>query len=313
MKPKLFIMCGLSGSGKSSIAKDLAAKHNADIVSSDIIREELFGSCQDQSDNGKVFNIFNKRIRESLNNNKNVIADATNITIKSRRAIIENVRKLDIEKICYIVPKKFEQCIADNVNREQPVQKEVITAQRSKFQIPFKEEGFNEIVIYDMEYGISDKNTLLELMWRMLGFDQENPHHNLDLGLHCEFTYKMFSSKRDALDSYKNGFLLGAKLHDYGKLFTKKIDENGIGHFIGHENVGCYEILTKLYNLQPNWNNQELLDCCFLINYHMLPFNWNTDKSKNKWRRIFGEEKYNMLLRFHKCDKERYENFEEII
>ena len=104
MKPKLFIMCGLSGSGKSSIAKDLAVKYHAEIVSSDAIREELFGSCQNQSDNEKVFNIFNKRIRESLNKNKNVIADATNITIKSRRAIVEYVRKLDVEKICYIVP-----------------------------------------------------------------------------------------------------------------------------------------------------------------------------------------------------------------
>ena len=40
MKPKLFIMCGLSGSGKSSIAKDLAIKYNAEIVSSDAIRED---------------------------------------------------------------------------------------------------------------------------------------------------------------------------------------------------------------------------------------------------------------------------------
>lgn len=55
-------MCGLSGSGKSSIAKDLAVKYHAEIVSSDAIREELFGSCQNQSDNEKVFNIFNKRI-----------------------------------------------------------------------------------------------------------------------------------------------------------------------------------------------------------------------------------------------------------
>ena len=92
-------MCGLSGSGKSSIAKDLAVKYHAEIVSSDAIREELFGSCQNQSDNEKVFNIFNKRIRESLNKNKNVIADATNITIKSRRAIVEYVRKLDVNQI----------------------------------------------------------------------------------------------------------------------------------------------------------------------------------------------------------------------
>lgn len=306
-RTELIVMCGLSASGKSTIAKELAVKHDAAIVSSDAIRKEICGTVADQSKNEEVFKIFHNRIREYLSKGQSVIADATNITMKSRRAIIENVRKLDVEKICYIIPKKFEQCRADNVNREHPVPEEVIAAQRSKFQIPFKEEGFDEIIIYDIGYEVSDKNTLLELMWKMLGFDQENPHHNLDLGLHCEFTYKMFSSGRDTLDSYKNGFLLGARLHDYGKLFTKKIDDEGIEHFLGHDSVGCYEVLTKLYNPEPNWTDTELLDCCFLINYHMMPFSWENEKTKNRWRERFGEYKYELLMKFHECDKTRVE------
>lgn len=110
-RPKLIVMCGLSASGKSTIAKELAIKHNVCIVSSDSIREEICRDVADQSKNEEVFKIFHKRIREYLNKGQNVIADATNITMKSRRAIIENVRKLDVEKICYIIPKKFEDCI----------------------------------------------------------------------------------------------------------------------------------------------------------------------------------------------------------
>ena len=314
VKPKLFIMCGLSGSGKSSIAKDLAAKHNADIVSSDVIREGLFGSSQDQSDNGKVFNIFNKRIRELLNSNKNVIADATNITIKSRRAIIENVRKLEVEKICYIVSKKYEDCIRDNKNREYSVPEYVLENQLKRFQIPFLEEGFNKIIIHDMGYTYADKLTPSVLMISMRGFDQKNPHHDMYLRDHCYFTYKRFSNKMKFFKYYEDGFLMGAKIHDIGKLYTQEIDENGVAHYYGHENLGSYYVLTMLSNPFEEYPSDKfLLDCCFLINYHMLPFNWNTDKSKNKWKRIFGEEKYNMLLRFHECDKERYENFEEII
>ena len=98
-RPELIVMCGLSASGKSSIAKELAVKHDAYIVSSDAIREEICGSVADQSKNEEVFKIFHRRIREYLSKGQNVIADATNITMKSRRAIIENVRKLDVEKI----------------------------------------------------------------------------------------------------------------------------------------------------------------------------------------------------------------------
>lgn len=88
-KPTLWVMCGLSGSGKSTIAKKLAQEHeNTVIVSSDQIREELTGDYENQDRNDEVFQVFHKRIRENLENNKNVIADATNLTMKSRRAIL---------------------------------------------------------------------------------------------------------------------------------------------------------------------------------------------------------------------------------
>lgn len=66
-RPKLIVMCGLSASGKSTIAKELAIKHNACIVSSDSIREEICRDVADQSKNEELFKIFHKRIREYLN------------------------------------------------------------------------------------------------------------------------------------------------------------------------------------------------------------------------------------------------------
>lgn len=306
-KPKLIIMCGLSASGKSSIAKELAVKYDAHIVSSDSIREEICEDVADQSKNEEVFKIFHKRIREYLNRGQNVIADATNITMKSRRALIENVRKLDVEKICYIIPKQFKDCIRDNKNREHPVPEEVIAAQRSKFQIPFKEEGWEEIIIYDMGYTYADKFTPEAMSFSMIGFDQENPHHNMYLDGHCDFVYNMFSGGQHPYSIYNNGFLMGASLHDIGKLYTQSIDENGIAHYLRHENVGSYFVLTSLYQWK-NFTDDDLLDCCFLINYHMMPFSWNTDSVNKKWKRRFGEEKYEMLLRFHECDKTRIED-----
>lgn len=307
-KPKLFIMIGLSAAGKSTIAKELAKDYEAVIVSSDSIRKEICGNVSDQSKNEEVFKLFHKRIRKYLHEKRNVIADATNITMKSRRAIINNVKKMDIEIIAYIVPKKIEDCIKDNVEREYIVQEEVIYKQMKRFQIPFLEEGFDKIIVHDFNYDLRYKLYPLEIIEKMTGFDQKNPHHNMYLEDHCDFTYNKFSDLAHPYDVYKSGFLLGAKIHDFGKLCTQTIDENGIAHYFGHENVGSYCVLTTLYNPFEEYNTDVfLLDCCFLINYHMMPFNWNTGKTKNKWKNIFGEEKYNMLLKFHECDKARCE------
>lgn len=96
--PRLIVMVGLSASGKSSYAKELEKENptNTIVISSDAIREEICGSVEDQSKNGEVFRIFHERIRRNLENKKDVIADATNITMKSRRAILNRVNGLDV-------------------------------------------------------------------------------------------------------------------------------------------------------------------------------------------------------------------------
>lgn len=201
-KPKLFIMIGLSAAGKSTIAKELAKDYEAVIVSSDSIRKEICGNVSDQSKNEEVFKLFHKRIRKYLHEKRNVIADATNITMKSRRAIINNVKKMDIEIIAYIVPKKIEDCIKDNVEREYIVQEEVIYKQMKRFQIPFLEEGFDKIIVHDFNYDLRYKLYPLEIIEKMTGFDQKNPHHNMYLEDHCDFTYNKFSDLDHPYDIY---------------------------------------------------------------------------------------------------------------
>ena len=78
-------------------------------------------------------------------------------------------------------------------------------------------------------------------------------------------------------------------------------DENGIAHYYNHPSVGCYLVLESLMEAF----NKVVLDICFLINYHMMPFNWDTDKAKQRWKERFGEYKYKMLLDFNECDKAR--------
>ena len=59
---KVTIMVGLSGSGKSSVATALSGKDNSIILSSDDLRQELYGDINDQDHNEEIFrdNIYVK-------------------------------------------------------------------------------------------------------------------------------------------------------------------------------------------------------------------------------------------------------------
>lgn len=305
-KPKLYIMIGISASGKSTIAKQIAERDNCIIVSSDAIRGEICeGGVSDQSKNEEVFRIFHRRIKENLLKGNNVIADATNITIKSRKAIFDAVRKIDCYKIGYLVVKNIEDCIKDNKNSDRvAVPDEVIYRQVGKFQIPFREEGYDNIVIEDLNKDNSELFLVNDMIrhLQMSKFDQKNPYHNQTLEEHCDFITEEFRKY-----NYPNYYNFAARQHDIGKMYTQTFDENGIAHYYGHEGYGTYLLLSDYNSIfrETFYSKDEILDMLFLINYHMLPMNWNTEKAKNKWRKIFGDYKYNLLVDFHMCDKAR--------
>lgn len=294
-KPTLWVMVGLSGSGKSSVAKEIAENNpNTIIVSLDNIGEELTGDYGNQENNEEVFKVFRKRIREALENNMNVIADATNITMRSRRAIIENVKCIECRKIAYLIPKPFDQCKIDNLNRQHPVPNEVLDKQIRKFQVVFYEEGWD--LIRRRDFLRNGEITISGISLKMKNFDPKNPHHTMSLLEHSNNAYKLFADKE-----YPMSFQIGALLHDVGKLYCQTFDEFGVAHYLDHNSIGSYLILTSLDEIY----HYDILDACFLINYHMMPFNWNTEESKKRWKKRFGEYKYKMLLDFHECDKAR--------
>ena len=305
-KPKLYIMIGISASGKSTIAKQIAERDNCIIVSSDAIRGEICeGGVSDQSKNEEVFRIFHRRIKENLLKGNNVIADATSITIKSRKAIFDAVKKIDCYKIGYLVAKKIEDCIKDNKNNDRvAVPDEVIYKQIRKFQIPFKEEGYDNIVIEDLNKDNSELFLVNDMIrhQQMSEFDQKNPYHNQTLEEHCDFVTEEFRKY-----NYPNYYNFAARQHDIGKMYTQTFDENGIAHYYGHEGYGTYLLLSDYNSIfrETFYSKYQILDMLFLVNYHMLPMNWNTEKAKNKWKNIFGDYKYQLLVDFHMCDKAR--------
>lgn len=139
---KLYIAIGVPGSGKSTYLKTLDAVY----VSSDAIREELFGDEDSQENPRKVFAILNSRIKKALKEGKDAIYDATNVAKGTRKSIIKDYREMADEIIAYFVDTQLEIAIQRNNNRDRVVPVEVIERMNNKLSPPTIEEGFDKIV-----------------------------------------------------------------------------------------------------------------------------------------------------------------------
>ena len=96
VKPKFIIPVGISGSGKSTWIKTLVGM-GYEVISPDDIRRELTGNISDQSKNNEVFSLAFQRAANALENNKNVIFDATNVSSDLRQKML-NYLKNSVKK-----------------------------------------------------------------------------------------------------------------------------------------------------------------------------------------------------------------------
>jgi len=90
---KITVTVGISGSGKSTY---LLNNYPTSIcVCPDDIREELTGSVSDQSKNPQVWKIAFERIKNAIDNNKDVVLSATNLKF----GIIKDIEKISNSSI----------------------------------------------------------------------------------------------------------------------------------------------------------------------------------------------------------------------
>jgi predicted kinase len=147
MKPILAVMIGISGSGKSTYANGLKTSLNAELVETDDIRQELTGDSEDQSQNGRVFEIARKRINDILSQGKNAIIDATSLSIKERKDWIDIGKANNAEIRAYFIDTPISICKSQNQKRKRKVPEWVIDKQANKLYSPTKSEGFDVVTI----------------------------------------------------------------------------------------------------------------------------------------------------------------------
>lgn len=141
----VYELCGLPGSGKSTWAK---TQVNAEIISSDSIRAELYGSEEIQGNGQEVFDLYYKRLEAALREReKDIILDATNISVMARSrgiAITSNYNNYDI--IAVVFKANADKCLEQQKNRERQVPEDVVRGMASRWQEPSLNEGFKAII-----------------------------------------------------------------------------------------------------------------------------------------------------------------------
>lgn len=143
-------MCGPSGSGKSTYIQENLKDIN--VVSTDTIRKELWGSEEDQRNPKEVFVIAYWRVANYLARGEDVVFDAMNLTRRDRirlQQFISQYVKEDYKKVCIVMATSLKTCIARQTSRARSVSSEIVERQFNRMQYPFTDENWNEIRIIE--------------------------------------------------------------------------------------------------------------------------------------------------------------------
>lgn len=154
-KQKLFVLVGIPGSGKTTLAKNMIESLDSDIIhiSRDAIREEVGDKVFNKKSEANVFKTYIARIATALKLGHDVIADATNLS-KDKRVIyfalceaLDKANLANVDMIGIFVSTPLSTCIERNDKRsENKVPTETIKSMYAKIEEPSYDEGFKVVM-----------------------------------------------------------------------------------------------------------------------------------------------------------------------
>ena len=266
--PKLEILIGIPGSGKSTYYKEeLESNSNSVYLSSDKIREELYGHESVQGNPVEVFTFMQGRAIEALKSGRDVFYDATNLTRKDRAGILSATPRY-VCKQATVVFAPYEMCVERDMARERSVGKEVIDRMIRRFQPPFYDEGFDLIDVCQ-NYSDEEYEQFLKkygsLSARMMIL-HDNPHHSLPVWKHCQEAEK-YVKDHFFEESFRDKLAFAACLHDCGKYIVKDFNDSKgnpseYAHYYQHQCASAWQCMEETFDEFVIW----------LVGTHMDPF-----------------------------------------
>lgn len=308
---KFYMMVGVPGSGKSYIANH---RLKGTVVSSDAIRAELYGSEDDQDHNSEVFNELHKRIHALLNEGKDAIYDATNLSRKRRKNFLKEL-PAGVEKIAVIAATELDVILRQNSERTRVVPEEVIMRMFKQMSLPRLDEGWDNIMLLAHD---ANKKTLGEYLYDAHGVDHDNPHHSANIFEHMLEAGSYANAHADEAGLTKDEKHLArmaALFHDIGKPLVKsRMKMNGQmddkSHYYNHAEIGAY-MMACCANQFTSKMHETLLAMIILTQWHMEFFaNTNSGGEKDdntgdvleRFEALYGERMRKVFELVHEAD-----------
>ncbi len=162
-----------------------------------------------------------------------------------------------------------------------------------------RQELFKMLLSNKPSYGmrlLKDLNLIpiiLPELEKSIDFKQHNPHHNKDVFNH---TLCVLDKVPPILH-----LRLAALFHDIGKPYTFTLDDDGIGHFYGHDKIGAQMSRDILNGLKSHKDLIEKVST--LIDRHMTHHDGFGDKGLKRLLAKLGEVEIFTLFQLQKADR----------
>lgn len=156
-KPFAIMSVGIPGSGKSTMVREIAARLDIPVVSSDGTREKLTGDASDITQDALIPGVMDEETETILGAGESVIIDATHTNPEVRRLQVQKCRDLGaVAVIAFVCDVPLETAVERNEARERKVPRFVLDNKYAELvENPVTvEDGFDRLIRYS-EWGFS--------------------------------------------------------------------------------------------------------------------------------------------------------------